>query len=91
MRLEELLEYSSVVIQCHDFPDADAISAGFGVYTYLKKHGKEVRLIYGGKNRMTKPNLIIMVEQLAIPLEYVTELPEAELLITVDCVYGEEM
>lgn len=89
MRLEKLLEYSSIVIQCHDFPDADAISSGFGVYTYLKRHGKAVRLVYSGKSKMTKPNLIIMVEQLDIPLEYVTELPEAELLLTVDCVYGE--
>lgn len=89
MRLKDLLDYSSIVIQCHDFPDADAISSGFGVYTYLKKHGKDVRLVYGGNNEITKPNLIIMVDQLGIPLEYVTELPEAELLLTVDCVYGE--
>jgi len=89
MRLKDLLDYSSIVIQCHDFPDADAISSGFGVYTYLKEHGKDVRLVYGGKNEITKPNLVIMVEQLEIPLEYVTELSEAELLLTVDCVYGE--
>ena len=89
MRLRELLDYSSVVIQCHDFPDADAISSGFAVYTYLKAHGREVRLIYGGKSEITKPNLVIMTEQLEIPLEYVKELPEAELLVTVDCVYGE--
>ncbi len=89
MQLKELLEYSSVVIQCHDFPDADAIASGYAVYTYLKKHGREARLIYGGKSEMTKPNLIIMTEQLEIPLEYVKELPEAELLLTVDCVYGE--
>ena len=89
MRLKELSEYSSVVIQCHDFPDADSIASGFAVYTYLKKRGTKVRLIYGGKNKITKPNLIIMTEQLEIPLEYVTELSEAELLLTVDCVYGE--
>ncbi|MBQ3028987.1 MAG: DHH family phosphoesterase, partial [Lachnospiraceae bacterium] len=89
MRLKELSEYSSVVIQCHDFPDADTIASGFAVYTYLKKRGTKVRLIYGGKNKITKPNLIIMTEQLEIPLEYVTELSEAELLLTVDCVYGE--
>jgi len=89
MRLRELLDDSSIVIQCHDFPDADAISSGFAVYTYLKAHGKEVRLIYGGKRGITKPNLVIMTEQLGIPLEYVKELPEAELLLTVDCIYGE--
>ena len=89
MRLKDLLEYTSVVIQCHDFPDADAISSGFAVYTYLKEHGKEARLIYAGKSKITKPNLSIMVEQLEIPLEYVSELSEADLLLTVDCVYGE--
>lgn len=89
MRLRDLLDYSSIVIQCHDFPDADAISSGFAVYTYLKECGKKVRLVYGGKNKITKPNLIIMTEHLEIPLEYVKELPEAELLVTVDCVYGE--
>lgn len=89
MRLRQLLDYSSIVIQCHDFPDADAISSGFAVYTYLKLQGKEVRLIYGGRSKITKPNLVIMVEHLEIPLEYVTDLPEAELLVTVDCVYGE--
>lgn len=89
MRLRELLPYSSVVIQCHDFPDADTIASGFAVYTYLKDNGKEVRLVYGGRNEITKPNLVIMVEHLGIPLEYVTELSEAELLLTVDCVYGE--
>ena len=47
------------MIQCHDFPDADAISSGFGVYTYLKRHGKAVRLVYSGKSKMTKPNLIM--------------------------------
>ena len=89
MRLRELLDYASIVVQCHDFPDADAISSGFAVYTYLKEHGKEVRFIYGGKSEITKPNLVIMTEHLEIPLEYVKELPEAELLVTVDCVYGE--
>ena len=52
MRLRELLPYSSVVIQCHDFPDADTIASGFAVYTYLKDNGKEVRLVYGGRNEI---------------------------------------
>ncbi|MBQ9766838.1 MAG: DHH family phosphoesterase [Lachnospiraceae bacterium] len=89
MQLKDLLAYSSVIIQCHDFPDADAIASGYAVYTYLKNRGKEVRLVYGGRQEITKPNLVIMVDQLEIPLEYVTELQEAELLLTVDCIYGE--
>ena len=58
MRLKELLEYTEIVVQCHNNPDADAIASGFGVYTYLKKHGKNVRLIYSGKNRIQKANLV---------------------------------
>ncbi len=89
MRLQDLLQFSSVVIQCHDFPDADTIASAYGVYAYLKKNGCEARMIYGGKKKITKPNLLLMVEHLDIPLEYVTELPEAELLLTVDCMHGE--
>lgn len=89
MQLQELLAYDSVTIQCHDFPDADAIASGFAVYTYLKKQNKTVRLIYGGRQEVSKPNLVIMKDMLNIPLEYVNELPKAELLLTVDCVYGE--
>ncbi|MDD5900489.1 MAG: DHH family phosphoesterase [Lachnospiraceae bacterium] len=89
MQLKDLLGYSSVVIQCHDFPDADTIASGYALYSYFREYGKEVRLVYGGKQKITKPNLLIMTEQLEIPLEYVKELPEAELLLTADCVYGE--
>lgn len=89
MQLQELLSYDSVTIQCHDFPDADTIASGFAVYTYLKKQNKKVRLIYGGRQEVSKPNLVIMKDMLNIPLEYAKELPKAELLLTVDCVYGE--
>ena len=37
MRLRDLLKYETIVIQCHDNPDADAVASGFGLYTYFKK------------------------------------------------------
>ena len=89
MRLKELLEYTDIVVQCHNNPDADAIASGFGVYTYLKKHGKNVRLIYSGKNRIQKANLVLMTAELDIPIEYVESIDKPELLVTVDCLYGE--
>ena len=89
MHLRELLEYEQIIVQCHDNPDADAIASGFGVYSYLRKKGKNVRLIYGGKFPIQKTNLVLMVTELKIPIEYVEELEEAQLLITVDCQYGE--
>ena len=54
MKLSDLLEYDDIVVQCHDNPDADAIASGFGVYSYLKAMGKDVRFIYSGNFIITK-------------------------------------
>lgn len=89
MRLSELLNYQDIVIQCHDNPDADAIASGFGVYTYLKDHNKNVRLVYSGRNKLQKANLCLMVETLDIPITHVESLASPDLVITVDCQYGE--
>lgn len=89
MQLRNLLEFDNIVIQCHDNPDADAIASGFGVYRYFKNHGKKVRFIYGGRFKIQKSNLALMVSELNIPIEYMTKLEEPELLVTVDCQYGE--
>lgn len=90
MQLKDFLAYDDIVIQCHDFPDADAIASGYGVYCYLKANGKNPRLIYSGGQKITKPNLCIMTEQLDIPIEYVDKLCEPQLLISVDCYHGEK-
>lgn len=89
MRLRDLLVYDNIVVQCHDNPDADAIASGFGVYTYLKGQEKRVRLVYGGRYMIQKSNLVLMVSALQIPIEYVEELDTPEMLVTVDCQYGE--
>ena len=89
MRLIDLEAYDPITIQCHDNPDADSIGAGFGLYTYFKSKGKEVNLIYSGKNRIHKANLRL-VEKLEIPITYIkhAKQPVEGLLITVDCQYG---
>lgn len=90
MKLSELLKYDSIVIQCHNYPDADTIASGYGIYCYLTFHKKKPRLIYGGNKKISKSNLLIMIEKLCIPIEYAEKLEEKpELLITVDCVHGE--
>ncbi|MFT3982298.1 MAG: DHH family phosphoesterase [Lachnospiraceae bacterium] len=94
MKLLELDQYGKIVIQCHDNPDADALASGWALYCYFMERGKSVRLIYSGKLKIQKSNLVLMVERLAIPVEYVD--PESALgleeenglLITVDCQYG---
>ncbi len=89
MRLSELLAFNQITIQCHDNPDADALGSGFALYTYLKEKGKDVSLIYGGANRIRKSNLVLMIQMLKIPIKYCEKIEEPELLITVDCRYGE--
>ncbi len=87
--LRDLLCYSDIVIQCHDHPDADALASGFALKWFLEKKGKTARVIYSGKFPVSKSNLVLMMENLNIPAEYVTELDPPEILVTVDCQYGE--
>lgn len=90
MNLKELECFNPITIQCHDNPDADALASGFGLFTYFKEKGKDVRLVYAGRNRIQKPNLTLMVDKLNIPVIFLqdTEVPVKGLLITVDCQYG---
>ncbi len=98
MKLSDLTMYNPVTIQCHDNPDADAIASGFAMYRYFKSLGRKVRLIYAGRNKIQKSNLVLMLEHLDIPIQYVEDEhaflkdePEgkiAGLLLTVDCQYG---
>lgn len=89
MRLEELLPFDTIVIQCHDNPDSDALASGYGVWRYLRAHGKSARFIYGGRRAVEKQSLLSMIRLLHIPVEYVTSLEEPDLLITVDCQPGQ--
>ncbi len=89
MILTDLLKYNDIVIQIHDNPDGDAVGSGYAIYRYFKDKGKQVRLIYGGRSAISKSNMVLLIEELGIPVEYVTSLDKPELLITVDCQYGE--
>ena len=90
MKLFDLEQFNPITVQCHDNPDADSIGSGFGIFRYFQSRGKNVRLIYGGRNRIHKANLLLMVDKLEIPIEYVENRTEKldGLLITVDCQYG---
>ena len=87
MRLKDLLKFDEIVIQCHDNPDADAIASGYAVLLYLQEHGKKPSLVYGGRNFIRKTNLVMMVEDLEIPITHVTAIGNPELLLMVDCQY----
>ena len=97
MNLSNLEKYNNIIIQMHDNPDADAVGAGYSLYEYFKLQGKNVRLIYGGRTKIAKSNMRILIEELQIPVEYIKNKEEMEksgidrpeLLLTVDCQYGE--
>ncbi|MDR0198028.1 MAG: DHH family phosphoesterase [Oscillospiraceae bacterium] len=91
-KLSEFLKYGDIAIQCHDNPDADAISSAFGIYAYLKRRGKSPKIIYSGFEKIKKRNIQNMVEWLNIPVEHVKnpeKFPPPDLLVCVDCQYGE--
>lgn len=89
MKLTDLNKFHRIVIQLHNDPDADAVGSGYALYRYFRSLHKDVRLVYGGRNPVSKSNMKLMLSELDIPLEYVRELPSPELLLTVDCQYGE--
>jgi phosphoglycolate phosphatase len=91
MKLSTLLKYNDIVIQCHDNPDADALASGYALYWYLVQKGKSPRFIYRGHSQVQKSNLMIMIDSLSVPVSYEPDFDEKpELLVTVDCQYGEK-
>ena len=90
MKLSDLLQYDDITIQCHDNPDADALASGSALQWYFNKVGKKSRFIYRGKNQIQKSNLKIMLSELDIPVSYEPDYTDRpQLLITVDCQYGQ--
>ncbi|SCZ79137.1 DHH family phosphoesterase [Pseudobutyrivibrio xylanivorans] len=101
MKLTQLLDYNNIIVQCHNTPDADAIASGMALTQYLRAHDKTVAFVYGGNFEITKSNLKLMISDLGVDIHYVRhqaqlsqllgireqELPE--LIVTVDCQYGE--
>jgi phosphoglycolate phosphatase len=88
MTLAQITTYDEVVVQCHDDPDPDTIACGFALWRFFTDKGVNVRLIYAGAREITKPNAVLMLHLLDIPLKYVRELIKPKLIITVDCQYG---
>ena len=87
--LKNLTGYKNIVIQCHDNPDADALASGFALQLYFKKQGMNVPFVYGGKHPVSKSNLTLMIQNLKIDVKHVNSLAKPDLLICVDCQYGE--
>ena len=89
MELKTLDRFNEIVIQMHDNPDADAVGSAYAIYRYFLSKGKDVRIVYGGRFKISKSNMVMFIEALEIPIEYVDDIGKPELLLTIDCQYGE--
>ncbi|MCR5735428.1 MAG: DHH family phosphoesterase [Lachnospiraceae bacterium] len=94
MKLSDLSGFDEITIQCHDNPDPDALASAFGLYRYFISKGKKARIVYSGPFRIKKSNLLLMIEELSIPVTYIKPDDEENskfpgLLITADCQYGQ--
>ncbi|MCL2053250.1 MAG: DHH family phosphoesterase [Oscillospiraceae bacterium] len=90
-KLSDLIKFKNIVIQCHDNPDADAITSAFALQAFFREKGRDAKIVYSGALEITKRNIITMNESLGISISYVKAPLELkpELLVCVDCQYGE--
>jgi len=88
MKLSELTAYKNIVLQVHNIPDADAVSCAYVLQKYFERFNRSAKIIYSGGIKITKPSLLMFIESLEAEVEFVSEIPPADLLITVDCQYG---
>lgn len=87
--LQQFLSYNRICIQCHNDPDSDTLASAFGVYCYLKAHGVDAFLVYGGKKSIKKGGTKMLVNECAIHIENVHSISDFDLLLLVDCQYGQ--
>jgi len=64
------------VIQAHDFPDHDAVAAGFGLYTLLRGRGIDAEFCYSGG--IQSASLFEAIKKLEIPIRSSSKLNLSE-------------
>ncbi|MCR5337756.1 MAG: DHH family phosphoesterase [Lachnospiraceae bacterium] len=83
--LLDLLQGKKVYVQTHNFPDPDAIGAGFGMQQFLIRFGIDATLCYYGK--IDRLNTKKMVDSLGIEIfskDELTDMGENDPIICVD-------
>ena len=87
--LRRLLPYEKICIQCHNNPDSDTVASAFGVYKYLTMHGVRADVVYSGPQKIKKTSMKMMVSECHIPIRHVESIEGYDLLLLVDCQYGQ--
>lgn len=88
--LNRLKPLDRIVIQAHDFPDHDAVSAAYGLSIILQHLGLKTVLVYNGE--IDRISLLNMIKWLDIPIKHCSEvnLNPNDKIITVDGCIGEK-
>jgi nanoRNase/pAp phosphatase (c-di-AMP/oligoRNAs hydrolase) len=88
--LKQLKPLKRVIIQAHDFPDHDAISAAYGLSVILQSLGMKTLIVYNGN--IDRISLSNMIEWLEIPIVHCSKagLTPHDKIITVDGCIGEK-
>lgn len=84
-RLVNLLKGHIVYLQTHNFPDPDALSAAFGMQSFLKANGVESTICYAGK--IEKNSTKRMIDEFGIKAVHIDNLPhmkEEDYIVTID-------
>jgi nanoRNase/pAp phosphatase (c-di-AMP/oligoRNAs hydrolase) len=88
--IKQLESFERVVIQAHDFPDHDAVSAAYGLSIILQHFGMKTLIVYNGDiDRISLSNMIKFVD---IPIFHCNQagLKPDDKIITVDGCIGEK-
>ena len=72
MKLNELLKFNDIVIQCHDNPDADALASGFALYWYFTRNDKKPVLLR--LTASTVRRMLLQARLITSPLSIITSL-----------------
>lgn len=88
--VERIKPLERFIIQAHDFPDHDAVSASFALSHLLGEFGVKTQIVYNGV--IDRISLRNMIDQLQIPIVHWKEanLTAADKTITVDGCIGEK-
>jgi nanoRNase/pAp phosphatase (c-di-AMP/oligoRNAs hydrolase) len=88
--IEQLKPFERIVIQAHDFPDHDAVSAAYGLSIILQHYGMRTLIVYNGD--IDRISLSNMIEFVNIPIFHCNQagLKPDDKVITVDGCIGEK-
>ena len=96
MDFSQLNQFSKVVIQCHDNPDADSLACAYALSEYFGLSQIKTEIVYSGFAPVSKPNLKLMMDELGINARFIPKNDDSTdyrqeqgtLLLVVDGQYG---